>query len=370
MKIEITTEEFKNAVTKLITVVDKKSSRPILGYIKIKASNDLLELSATDLEISARLVIPANVEKECSFCVNAKNLSDILKELPDTKVILSISPDETTLNLECENIDYSLLIFKSDDFPHLVFENSQKSFELKGTELLQIINKTSHAIALDETRLFLNGIFIQLVNEKLRAVATDGRHLALYEVPLETSTPTLVTGVIVPRKGVYELKKLVESDLNASIEINLDESFIYFNKDKKYFLAVRLIAREYPKYQASIPNKMLYSLIVDKDKLTDAVRRIKIMSNEKSNGIKLSLDSEQAEIIANHPSLGHAKEMIPVQYNGKKMDIGFNAKLLLDTLSVFNQGEISLEINNELSPVILKSENDPNYLGLVMPLKL
>ena len=130
------------------------------------------------------------------------------------------------------------------------------------------------------------------------------------------------------------------------------------------------IARDYPKYQSVIPSKTSYSMIVDKDAFHSAVKRIKIMSHEKSNGVKVRLKSDGLTVSANHPSFGEANEDVPIQYNGSEIEIGFNARYLLDTLNTFNEGDIHLEINNELSPIILKSKNSPNYLGIIMPLKL
>lgn len=176
--------------------------------------------------------------------------------------------------------------------------------------------------------------------------------------------------LLFPRKGVYELKKIAESYPDKNLKISVDDSFIYINAEDTYWLSIRLIAREYPKYQAVIPSKTSYTMTADRGLFFDAIRRIKIMSNEKSNGVRVKLHDKEMEVTANHPSLGNAREIVPVNYEGKDMEIGFNAKYLIDTLSTFDDGEICLELNNELSPVVIKSANQPNYLGIIMPLKL
>jgi DNA polymerase-3 subunit beta len=205
----------------------------------------------------------------------------------------------------------------------------------------------------------------------LRAVATDGHRLSLLETDLgENNIESLVNGIIIPRKGVNELKKLADTFQDAEITIAVDDSFLYASIADQYFISLRLIAREYPKYQAVIPSKTTFTMTADRDSFFDAVRRIKIMSNEKSNGVKVRLSGEEMTIMANHPSLGDALETIPVNYDGGEMEIGFNAKYLIDTLSTFDEGDISLELNNEMSPVIIKSNNLPNYLGIIMPLRL
>jgi DNA polymerase-3 subunit beta len=368
MIIKVCTEELKNALNKVLSVVDKKNSRPILTYTLFHAKGDTLELSATDLEVSTKVNIQTNVEKEGRFCVNAKNIFDILKELPNADIELVL--EENTLKLNCGDIHYSLLIYKSDDFPHLVFGTEENSFTLSSEQVISVINKTSYAILNDETRLHLNGIFLQEVENKLRAVATDGHRLALYETELSTpNNNTLINGIIIPKKGVYELKKIAEAQPTKDILISVDDSFLYASTDN-YFISIRLIAREYPKYQAVIPNKTSFTMVADKTTFADAIRRIKIMSNEKSNGVRVNMGNSEITIMANHPSLGDAQEKIAVDYNGKEMEIGFNAKYLIDTIYTFADGEITLELNNELSPVIIRSSAQPNYLGIIMPLKL
>ena len=371
MKITLHTEDFKACLNKVLSVVDKRNSRPILTYTLIEAIDGQLNVSATDLEVSAKVVVKAQVDNPGRFCVNAKNIFDILKELPGTQITLSLDEDTNTLKLNCGDIHYSLLIYKPDDFPHLVFNQDVNKFKLSSEQLANIINKTSYAVLNDETRLYLNGIYLQEIDSKLRAVATDGHRLSLLETDLsEDNNETLINGIIIPRKGIFEIKKVSETYPETDIEISVDDTFLYINARGEYFLSIRLIAREYPKYQAVIPNKTTYTMTTDRNSFFDAIRRIKIMSNEKSNGVRVKLADQVMTLTANHPSLGDAMETMAVDYNGKEMEIGFNAKYLIDTLQSFDEGEISLELNNELSPVIIKSNTLPNYLGIIMPLKL
>lgn len=368
----IDTESLRSALNKILTVLDKRPTRPILSYSLINVHDGKFELTATDLEVSAKLTISANVEKPGSFCVNAKNLYDIVKELPTSEVSFEKVENQNTLNLNCGDIHYTLLVYNNDEFPHLNFSHIPSEFSIKSEILLDMINKTSHAVSNDETRLYLNGIFIQETDSKLRAVATDGHRLSLLDTDFtdgNKSSQNLKNGIIIPRKGVSELKKLAESSADEMLKVSVDDSFLYINGNN-YSLSIRLIAREYPKYQAVIPTKTSFTLTANRGILFDAVRRIKIMSNEKSNGVRLKLLPDQITIMANHPSLGEAIETIAVDYTGKEMEIGFNAKYLIDTLSTLEDGDISLEVNNELSPIIVKSAMTPNYLGIIMPLKL
>jgi DNA polymerase III subunit beta len=375
MQVRVATEKIRNAINKILSVVDKKNSRPILTYTLISAEKGMLEFSATDLEVSSKVKLKANITEEGSFCVNAKNLSDILRELPNNELELVIDDSENVLKINCGDIHFTLLIYRNDDFPKLSFVNDKNEFEIPARKILDIINKTSYAISNDETRLYLSGLFLQEVDSKLRAVATDGHRLSLLDTEMkdldrESQVENLVNGIIIPRKGVFELKKIAENYVDNSLKLSVDDSFIYVNANDEYFLSIRLIAREYPKYQAVIPAKTSFTLTADRNSFFDAVRRIKIMSNEKSNGVRVKVGERELLIMANHPSLGDARETIPVDYNGKEMEIGFNAKYLIDTLSTIQEGEISFELNNELSPIVIKSGAEPNYLGIIMPLKL
>jgi DNA polymerase-3 subunit beta len=367
----VTSDSIRDAINKVVTVVDKRNTRPILAYTLIEAKDGLLSFSATDMEVSAKIQINAEIKTPGIFCVNAKNFFDILKELPSASIELSIDQNENSLHINCGEIHFTLLIFKNEDFPHLIFQNKNNEFQIKSEKVLDIISKTSHAISNDETRLFLNGIYLQEIDNKLRAVATDGHRLSMIDTELEVNNiESLINGIIIPRKGVSELKKLAEANDNELITISVDESFIYVKNGEKYYLSIRLISREYPNYQAVIPQKTTSKLITDKTTLLEAVKRIKIMSNEKSNGVRAKISDNEITLSANHPSLGDAREKILGNYSGSDIEIGFNAKYLLETLSTFDNGDVTIEINNELSPVIIKSNNHPNYLGVIMPLKL
>lgn len=371
MKINIQSHIIRDGLNKVLTVIDKKNSRPILTNCLINAYQNYIELIATDLEVMAKIIIKANVSETGSFCINTKNIFDIVRELPDDEIELDINQENNVLNLNCKNINYSLLITNSEDYPQVNFQNSGEAFKLKSEDIIKIINKTSHSVSTDETRINLNGIYLQKLDSKLRSVAIDGHRLALLDIMnFESSNKSLIDGVIIPRKGITELKKIAESNPESELTISLDDSFMYINSEDQYYLSIRLIAREYPKYQTVIPSKTIHTMVIDRNSLFDAVKRIRLLSNEKTNGIKASITNNQMTISANHPSLGHATEVLNVAYEGEDMDIGFNAKYMLDSLQVLDVNEIIYEFNNELSPVVVRSNEEPNFLGIIMPLKL
>lgn len=371
MQIEIQSDLLKDALNKLQSVVDRKISRPILTNCLVSVDNQNLVLMASDTEVSVKIVLKAKISDQGNFCINIKNFSDILRELPNDLVVMKIEKEKNLLNLSCASINYSLVICSSEEFPHLVFENAGTEFFLKSSDITRVINKVSHAISTDETRLYLNGIFLQQYDSILRAVAIDGHRLAMIDIPeFMARSNFLVDGVIIPKKGVNELKKIAETFPMENLRFSVDEAFLYVNHNKDYFVSIRLISREYPKYQTVIPNKTTFNLLVEKNTLLNAVRRIKILANEKTNGVKVNLNNNLLTISTNHPSLGEAKEEIKVKYDGKDFNIGFNAKYLIDTLGVLSDTDIQLEFNNELSPVVAKCHDMPDFLGIIMPLKI
>lgn len=370
MKLTIPSQVLRDAINKVLSVVDKKNSRPILTNCLLKTTGQKLELIATDLEVSAKIILNANIENEGSFCINSKNIAEILRELPNDDLTLSVD-NSNLLNLTCKNINYSLLVTSAEEFPQLSFQNQSSEFRLKTKQIAHIINKTSHAISTDETRLYLNGIFLQLTDAKLRAVAIDGHRLALLDTnEFIGENKFLVDGVIVPRKGISELKKIADTYPEDDVSISLDDSFMFVNARNEYYLSIRLIAREYPKYQTVIPSKTANHFVIDRNAVLNAVKRIKILSNEKTNGVKLNIQENQLVVSTNHPALGQATENLAISYNGKPTEIGFNAKYLIESLSVLNETDVTFEFNNELSPVVIKADDLPEFLGIIMPLKL
>ena len=371
MKLSIQAEHLKSAFSRILSVVDQKNSRPILTYCLLTAKDNSLCLEATDLEVSCKIIYEAEVLEDGKLCVNPKSLFDLFREMPNRPIHLETSQKDNLLKLSSGEIKVSLITCSSEDFPALSFVESEEEFELEGKNILNFIAKTSHAMSNDQTRIFLNGIFLQQTDSKLRVVATNGYTFALLDSKGPPSTyKTLLKGIIIPKKGVAELKKFVEQENNSKIKISVDESFIYVGIGNKDRLSIRLIARDYPPYKTVIPSKTLYSMTVSRDHLLSAIRRVKVLSNEKSNAIKLSMDKDKLSISASHPVLGEANEKLDIDYTGKCMSIGFNARYIMDSLSVFEDGDIIFKFNNNLSPVIIKSPKLQEFFSIVMPLKI
>ncbi len=373
MKFTLNSKQLFDSVNSVASVVAKKTSRPILSNLLFEIKNNKLAIVATDLDISAKAIIEVKSESDTKFCLNTKNIHDILRELPDDEIEININENENLINLKCKNVEYSLLVVPTGDFPISSFNhNEDQKIGINSELLKEIISKTSFAMSNDETRMFLNGIYFQEFDNKIRAVAIDGHRLALIDKSIATmkGSDSLNKGIIIPRKGISELKKMSDSGELQNITISFNESFLIATNDDGKSLSIRLISREYPKYESVIPAKTNFSANFKRIDLYDAIKRIKILSNENTKGIKFSFRNNKIELRANNEAFGEAYETVDADYTGEELDMNLNAGYVLDTLSALETGDISFEINNSLSPLVIKSQASPDFLGIIMPLRI
>ena len=370
MLFTVQSDQIKIALTNILSVVDKKNTRPILNNVCFNLCDNKIEISGTDTEIASRIIIPGKVEKQISFCVNAKNISDIVRSFPEGEIVFDINEGtDSYLTITKDKINFSLLTVSSEEFPKLFFGYENNLFNLKCKDIVNFISITSYAISDDDTRPFLNGLFFQEVDSCLRIVATDAYTLSLYDLELpNVKIEQLTNGIIVPKKGVLELKNLAENYLEEELSFSVNDSFLFVKYKDEYFLSIRLIARDYPKYQAVIPGKISSTAIASTALLYDALRRIRLMASEKTNAVKFALSDGEVAITSDHPSMGKACEKFEIDYHGRDFEVTLNAKHLIEILHSLNDSEVIFELNNELSPILIKSSNIPNYLGIIMPL--
>ncbi len=373
MKFSVNSKHLFDAVNAIVTVVAKKTNRPILSNTLFKIQKNKLEIMATDLDISAKAVLDVQSENDIKFCLNTKNIHDILRELPEDVLELTLDDSKNIIQLKCKNVEYSLLIASSEDFPETSFNhNDTQKIEVESELLKEIISKTSYAMSNDETRMFLNGIYLQELDKKVRAVAIDGHRLALIDKNISefNSNSSLEKGIIIPRKGVTELKKICESGKSQKITISFNDSFLIASNSEGTWLSIRLIAREYPKYETVIPSKTNFSANFNREDLYDAIKRIKILSNENTKGVRFSFKNDKIELRANNEAYGEAYETINASYKGEEIEMSLNAGYVLDTLTAIGSNDISFELNNSLSPLVIKSQSTPDFLGIIMPLRI
>lgn len=374
MKLSITKSEFLRGLGRIQSIVEKRNSMPILANTLIEApetgKNAMLQLAATDLEVGVRSQHMANVTEAGGLTVSAKKLFEIVRELSDEKIELEATAN-SYLEIRCNRSRFTLAGTAAEEYPTLPEFNPEKTVPVSSAILSAMIERTMYAASVDETRYNLNGVYLEVLNEtdEIRLVATDGHRLACVDRAIEGDISALASGVIIPRKGLGELKRLVDEDDAEEIELAFANNSGLAKKGD-VTLVMRLIEGEFPNYNQVIPKDLTRHLILPTDSLVQAVRRVSLLSSERSRAVKLELSEGQLVITSNNPDLGDAREELDVDYAGEPLAIGFNAKYLLDAINAIQLKEVRFSFQDELSPSRLTPPDDEKTLAVVMPMRI
>lgn len=368
MEFRIAADELKKALHRAQGIVERKSTMPILSNVLVNASKTGVTVTAFDLDIGIVSEHPAEVLKPGAVTLSAKYVFDIVQNLPEAQLTVKKLPNNYA-EITSGPAHYKIVGMAPEEFPKLPKEENAPLVKIGGGTLLEMIKKTSFAISTDETRYILNGVFFEpREGGKVRMVATDGHRLSLIERELNGDFK-LKSGVIIPRKGLFELKRLLEEAPDAECQLGFAENSALFKK-QGLSMVMRLIDGQFPEYQRVIPKEGEKQLMVPRARLFDGLKRISLLSADKSNAVKLSLGENQLRITANNPDLGEAKDDLEVAYRGGALTIGFNARYLLDVLSVMDGDEIALELGDEHSPGVVHAPGDKSYTAVVMPMRV
>ena len=368
MEFRIAADELKKALHRAQGIVERKATMPILSNVLVTASKTGVTVTAFDLDIGIVSEHPAEVQKTGAITVSAKTLFDIVSFLPEAQVTVKKLPNNYA-ELTSGAAHYKIVGMAPEEFPKLPKDDAAHPVAISGPILLEMIKKTQFAISNDETRYILNGVFFEPREKGLvRMVATDGHRLALVERELAGDFK-LKSGVIIPRKGLFELKRLLDEAPDAECQLGFAENSAIFKKPG-LSMVMRLIDGQFPEYQRVIPKEGEKQLLVRRDKLFDALKRISLLSADKSNAVKMSLSENLLRITANNPDLGEAKDDLEVAYRGGSLTVGFNARYLLDVLGVLEADEVSLELGDEHSPGVLHPPGDRSFTAVVMPMRV
>ena len=374
MKLSITKSEFLRGLGRIQSIVEKRNSMPILANTLIEApetgENAMLQLAATDLEVGVRSQHVANVTEAGGLTVSAKKLFEIVRELSDEKIELEATAN-SYLEIRCNRSRFTLAGTAAEEYPTLPEFNPEKTVPVSSAILSAMIERTMYAASVDETRYNLNGVYLEVLNEtgEIRLVATDGHRLACVDRTIEGDISALASGVIIPRKGLGELKRLVDEDDAEEIELAFANNSGLAKKGD-VTLVMRLIEGEFPNYNQVIPKDLTRHLILPTDSLVQAVHRVALLSSERSRAVKLELSDGQLVITSNNPDLGDAREELDVDYAGEPLAIGFNAKYLLDAINAIQLKEVRFSFQDELSPSRLTPPDDEKTLAVVMPMRI
>jgi len=362
MKFLIEKKTIFKSLTHLQSIVDKRNVLPILSNILIEAKNKELTLSSTDMDISIKENISCEVIEEGATTINAQLIYDIIKKLHDDSKILTLRSGVSKFSLAC---------LPKEEFP--LIESKIEGYKLvtKAENIFNLIDKTKFAISNEETRYFLNGLYFSINNENGKSmlifVGTDGHRLAKFSIP-NSSKVNDVNGVIIPKKTINELYKLL-SENSSDIEIEINSNKIIFYIGKLMFIS-KLIDGTFPDYKRVIPKNNNENLYINRLNLLSAVDRVSTIVNENSPVIKFKLFKNLVNLSTFSSDNSSATEDIEAKFEGKEIEIGFNAKYIMDMLDNLKENEIQISFMDNSSPIIAKEKSNPDLIYVLMPMRV
>ena len=364
MEVVVDRDAFLKGLQMVQNIVEPRQTLPILANVLLETEGEAVRLTATDLEVGARVTVPARVTAKGSITISARKLAEIVKELPAATLSLKVG-ENATVSLRCAGVSYKLVGLAPDDFPAVVPASPASWLTIDAKALRQMLTHTSFAVSHDETRYALNGVLFVVQAKEMRVVATDGHRLAVASRPLgQPATP--VTG-IVPRKAVAEIQRA----LGAGEEIQLaitDNQFVL--QMPNFVMTARLIEGQFPNYEAVIPKGHPGKLALSRPALTAALRRVAVMAEERNKPVKLTLVPTSLKLSASSSELGEAEEALTVDYAGEEVSIAFNSRYILDALSPMEDDTVVFEFKDALSPGVIKSADDDGYRCVIMPMRI
>jgi DNA polymerase-3 subunit beta len=371
MKFRIKKDEILQGLQRIQGVVDKKNTMPILANMLLIADAKGIEIIATDLEIGLRGRYSAEVEKPGAVTVSAKKMYEIVREMPEEDIQIRLE-DGNWVKIVSGHAQFRLVGLPKDEYPAMPEVAEEGMITVAGDILRDMVRKTIYAAGDNDARYVLNGLFVQLSPAKsgltIRMVGTDGHRLSLIDRTIDAAHQE--ESVIVPKKAMLELRRLLEEDVSQEgFLVGFSKNHALFKRDGLVMVS-KLIDGNYPNYQQVIPSKNTKMISVPKDILTHAVKRVSILSKEKTNAVKLQLESNQLILSTNNPEVGEAKEELAVEYRGEGLSIGFNSRYLMDVLAAMDGVTITLELSDALSPCLVKEEGNDSYRCVVMPMRV
>ena len=370
MKFSIARDALIKPLNLVAGVVERRQTLPILSNVLLALEDKTLSLTGTDLEVEliGRVELEAaGVDGEVT--VPARKLVDICKSLPESSTI-EFSLEGGKATVKAGRSRFTLSTLPAADFPAVESGAGSVALSLDQSLVKQLIDGTAFAMAQQDVRYYLNGLYLEVLGGRLRVVATDGHRLALATGPALVEATD--TGVIIPRKGVLELSRLLDG--SVPLELAIGTNHIRATNEQFTFTS-KLVDGKFPDYERVIPKNADKSVIGERGELKQAFTRTAILSNEKYRGVRLKLSENSLDITANNPEQEQAEEAVGVQYTGTELEIGFNVSYLLDVLSVLEQPQVRLSLSDEASSALLEnaeppSEGEPERLYVVMPMRL
>jgi DNA polymerase-3 subunit beta len=372
MKLTIERTALLKSLGHVQSVVERRNTIPILSNVLVEAKGERVALTATDMDLAIVDHAPAEIAAPGAATVPAHMLYDIVRKLPEgSQVSLELAGDGGQVAIKAGRSRFTLQTLPKEDFPSTAAGDLPHRFPLAAVDLRSLIDHTRFAISTEETRYYLNGIYVHAhtggKQSALRAVATDGHRLARVEMPLPEGAEK-IPGVIIPRKMVGEVRKLIE-EVDGAVEVSLSDTRVRFAFND-IVLTSKLIDGTFPDYQRVIPTGNDKTLEVDRREFRDAIDRVSTISSEKSRAVKLSLKSGSVVISATSPENGTAVEELEVKYEGAPLEIGFNSRYLLDVADEIDGDGLQMVLADAVAPTLVRDMADAMALYVLMPMRV
>ncbi|MBI2218546.1 MAG: DNA polymerase III subunit beta [Candidatus Rokubacteria bacterium] len=364
MDVVLDRDAFLRGLQMVQNIVEPRQTLPILANVLLDASEETVTVTATDLDVGARVSIPAKVATQGSITLSARKLGEIVKELPAAALAMRVG-DNAGVSLRCGPVSYKLVGLAPDDFPPVVPAAPASWITLEAGTLRDMLAQTSFAVSHDESRYALNGILFVVQDQELRLVATDGHRLAVAKTAL-THPAENATG-IVPRKAVLEITRVLGAGEEIRVALT-DNQFVL--EMPNFVMTARLIEGQFPNYEAVIPKAQSVRLNLGRAALASALRRVAVMAEDRNKPVKLVLMPGGLRLTASSQELGEAEEVLEIDYAGAEFAIAFNSKYVLDALAPLDKDDVMLELKDGLSPGVVRSGSDESYRCVIMPMRI
>ncbi|MGD8861389.1 MAG: DNA polymerase III subunit beta [Myxococcales bacterium] len=377
MELTISKKEFLRSLNRTHSVADRKSSMPILSNILLSTDGkEMLRFAATDLYLSVTSSAQAEVKQEGTIAVSARTLYDIVKNLPEGDVTVKVG-DNHAAEIRAGKVRFKIPGMPGQDFPPLPSPGDAEFATLSADELGKLIALTHYSMSSDETRPHLAGALLEGDGKTVRMVTTDGHRLSKAEYKQEDGA-MLNFEMLVPNKGVMELKRMIDearadqgkgSGDKATVEIAHSGANAFFRR-QDMLLGVKLADEQFPPYEKVIPKNHERRVVVQRGMLLEALKRISLVANDKSGAVRVAVEPGHVRITSENPDVGEGSEELDVDYAGEGVEIGFNARYLMDVLSSITEDEIALELGGSLDPGAVKPEGPTEFVGVIMPMRI
>ena len=365
MEFKIAKSEFLRGLRLAQGIADRKSTMPMLANVLLRTQgkNQLL-VAATDLNVSLTAELKSNNVTEGGITLGAKNLHELIANAPGDEVTLK-KTDNHWAEIKSAKVTYKVVGMPDRDFPKVPDHREATYATLESAVLREMIDRTLFSVSNDETRFHLNGVYFESDGSKARMVSTDGHRLSKVERTIANG-PKLSAGVIIPKKGLLEMKKVLDAGPQCKLAIKTPHLFLV---QDDIAIAVKLVDAQFPPYDQVIPKDHKKVITIDRARLIDSLRRAQLMSSE-TRGVKISATKDGVTVASDNPDLGEVREELDAEYDGEPIAIGFNPKYVVELLGQMSADQVTLSLGGELDPGLLKPLQGDDYLGVVMPMRI